>query len=107
METGVWLSYDLGVQGDYPHLYEWLDDRHAMECGNSMAYFRFTSSSKEKLLEELQADLEEHVALSPQNRIYVVSMKEDGSFAGRFIVGRRKASPWEGYSHRTAETIDE
>ena len=35
--TTFWLSYDLGVGGDYPGLYQWLDDHQAVVCGNNMA----------------------------------------------------------------------
>ncbi len=31
----IWLSYDLGIQGDYPSLYEWLDKHQAKECGDN------------------------------------------------------------------------
>lgn len=98
METGLWMSYDLGVQGDYSHLYEWLDDLGAVECGNSVAFFKYECTSLEKSLEELKQDLMAKVSLNPQNRIYVVFQKEKGSFVGRFIFGKRKANPWEGYS---------
>ena len=33
-----WLSYDLGINGDYDGLYRWLDRQGAKECGSSMAY---------------------------------------------------------------------
>ena len=38
MESFVWMSYDLGVSGDYEGLYAWLDDHNAKECGNSVAW---------------------------------------------------------------------
>jgi hypothetical protein len=28
-----WISFDLGLQGDYEPLYEWLDRHEALECG--------------------------------------------------------------------------
>jgi hypothetical protein len=37
MHTVMWMSYDLGVKGDYEGLYAWLDDHEAKECGNSVA----------------------------------------------------------------------
>lgn len=33
MEVRVWLGYDLGVKGDYPGMYAFLDDHDAIECG--------------------------------------------------------------------------
>ncbi|MHB9292468.1 hypothetical protein Holit_01566 [Hollandina sp. SP2] len=39
MSTRVWLSYDLGIKGDYANLYIWLDEHKALECGDSIATF--------------------------------------------------------------------
>jgi hypothetical protein len=36
---GFWLSFDLGLQGNYEKLYEWLDDSDSLECGESVATF--------------------------------------------------------------------
>ena len=33
-EQMIWLSYDLGVDGDYENLYAWLDHKEAKECGD-------------------------------------------------------------------------
>lgn len=41
MEKAVWITYDLGVQGDYKGLYAWLDDHQATECGDSTAFFNY------------------------------------------------------------------
>ena len=45
MHTVMWMSYDLGVKGDYEGLYAWLDDHDAKECGNSVAFLRYEYSS--------------------------------------------------------------
>ena len=42
MESIVWMSYNLGVTGDYEGLYAWLDEHNAKECGNSVAWFSFS-----------------------------------------------------------------
>ena len=39
MKQAIWLSYDLGVRGDYEGLYAWLDKHQAKECGDNIAYF--------------------------------------------------------------------
>ena len=31
----IWISYDLGVRGDYEGLYAWLDSHGAKECGDT------------------------------------------------------------------------
>ena len=41
MKQRIWLSFDLGIKGDYESLYKWLDARKARECGDSVAYFTF------------------------------------------------------------------
>lgn len=38
MEKSYWLSYDLGVGGNYDKLYGWLDDHNAVPCGDSVAF---------------------------------------------------------------------
>jgi len=45
MHTAMWMSYDLGVKGDYEGLYAWLDDHDAKECGNSVAFLRYEYSA--------------------------------------------------------------
>ena len=37
MKKFIWLSYDLGIGGDYESLYSWLDNHEAKECGDSVA----------------------------------------------------------------------
>jgi hypothetical protein len=88
----VWLSYDLGLRGDYESLYEWLDEKGAEECGDSIATF-ITDRSRDQLRDSLAEILSE----SPKARIYIVSM----AGGGKFIFGRRKAAPWTG-SFQTA-----
>jgi hypothetical protein len=29
IKSAIWVSYDLGVQGDYPGIYSWLDEHQA------------------------------------------------------------------------------
>ncbi len=51
MKKTIWLSYDLGVKGDYEGLYAWLDDHGAIECGESVAFFNFEIKNEENLVE--------------------------------------------------------
>ncbi len=55
MKKMVWISYDLGVKGDYEGLYAWLDDHKAKECGNSLAALEYDCTSN--LIDELQKDM--------------------------------------------------
>jgi hypothetical protein len=85
-----WLSFDLGLHGDYDALYGWLDKLGALECGDSMATFK-SEKSRSQLARELKTLLDE----KKNPRIYIVS-KNTG---GKFVLGRRKArSPWTGYA---------
>jgi hypothetical protein len=38
MKSAIWLTFDLGVRGDYETLYTWLDQRLAKECGDNVAF---------------------------------------------------------------------
>jgi len=108
----IWLSYDLGVSGDFQGLYSWLDDHEAIECGNSMAFLKFNypaSVSNDAQLDEfIKTDLDEKVKFAPTNRIYIIRKSIDKQKTiGNYLVGKRKANPWEGYGTKTTNTVDE
>jgi hypothetical protein len=44
--TRYWLSFDLGLQGDYDSLYAWLDKQGAQECGDSVATFEVKENAR-------------------------------------------------------------
>lgn len=106
MKKAVWLSYDLGVQGDYASLYEWLDNLEAKECGNSVAFFKYEVESGQILKDEIKKDIEKHVELGRRDRIYIMYRDSKKNMKGSFIIGKRKASPWKGYGRGKSE-IDE
>lgn len=99
MKKAIWLSYDLGIKGDYEGLYAWLDDHDAIECGDSVSFFKFNVKKQENIIEELKSDLKENVNLSKRDRIYVI-FTIDKKIKGQFIFGKRKASPWEGHGSK-------
>jgi hypothetical protein len=107
MKKAVWLTYDLGVKGDYKSLYAWLDDHEAVECGNNLTYFRYECNDTESLEHKLREDLEKKVMFEPGNRIYMIRMEEkDGkrNTIGSFLIGKRKSNPWEGYGEKVDDT---
>ena len=104
MRARIWLSFDLGVRGDYSSLYTWLDDNGAEECGSSVATLRFTYDGD--LVEALRSEIENAISLSKQSRIYLV-YKENGKSKGKYIVGRRKRSPWDGYGSASDPADDD
>lgn len=104
----IWLSYDLGVKGDYPGLYRLLDTYGAKESGSSIAYFKF--EYKTNLIKELIELIKKYVDIKNSDRFYLISKKSNGvdvKFAGRFIIGNRKSSPWEGYGPSQDDSFDE
>ena len=104
MKQLIWLSYDLGVGGDYEGLYSWLDDQKARECGNGVACMMVTYDGT--LLETLRDELMKNVSLNKKSRIYV-TYKDGEKRKGRFIFGRRKQPPWEGYGEHVEQLDDE
>lgn len=59
--TKIWLSYDLGINGDYQSLYTWLDNYKAKECGDSMAIIRdyqYSGDLVEHVLEDLKKSVD-------------------------------------------------
>jgi hypothetical protein len=104
MESLIWVSFDLGVSGDYENMYAWLDDHQAKECGDSVASFRFSCDGD--LPESLKTEIENAVSLNKRSRVYVV-YRDGGKLKGRYIIGRRKSAPWDGYGTREEHDDDE
>ena len=102
IEKAIWLSYDLGIGGDYPGLYKWLDNHKAVECGNSVAYFDYTVDERklDELPQIIYEDIKGVVDLRPGDRLYLIRREVTPSVTkvrGSFICGKRKSNPWEGY----------
>jgi len=110
MKKLIWMSYDLGLKGDYENLYDWLDSHQAKECGDNLAAFEF--EFEHDLLKELAEDLKTKVQLDKANRIYVIYPYSDSPGScmrrkGKFLFGKRKPAPWSGYATRYEEDIDD
>ena len=107
----IWMTYDLGVGGDYQGMYSWLDDYEAAECGNNAAFVKFQHpenlKTDKEFTELLTEALKQKIKLIPSNRIYIVwaSLDEEKTI-GRFIFGKRKANSWEGFGSKVDNTID-
>lgn len=98
----VWISYDLGVKGDYPGIYGWLDNKKAVECGDSLAFIKYAITKDESIPQKIKNELEASVSFSKTDRIYIM-WNEEGEMKGRFIIGKRKSSPWQGYGDSETE----
>ena len=103
MKNTIWISYDLGVNGDYDGLYAWLDIQGAKECGSSVAYL--TYHHVDDLMESLRSEIAGAVSLDKRSRIYVIR-REGEQVKGGYLVGRRKAAPWEGYGEIEDDSDD-
>lgn len=105
-KSAIWISYDLGVQGDYSSLYAWLDTNCAKECGDSMAFLNYEHSGPVK--KQLTADLEKAIAIDKRTRIYVIYREvKTNRNKGTFIFGGRREPPWTGYSPKGVGAVDE
>ncbi len=100
MKRRYWLSFDLGLQGNYENLYEWLDNMEANDCGGNTATF-----VTDKTVKTLQEDLK---FLDEKARIYIVFYHPDKkSFVGRFILGKRKRPQWAGFGGPAFESKED
>lgn len=100
----VWLSFDLGIQGDYEGLYEWLGTWGAEECGDSLAFFHYPY--KTDLVRELTKDIKEDVRLTGRARLYLIYKDEASQLKGRFLVGGRRRPAWAEYALKDVVTED-
>jgi len=95
-----WLSYDLGLRGDYGPFYAWLDNAKARECGDSSATFQ-SDKSREQLAKELPR------IAGRRARLYLIGKNKAGKVVGGFISGGRKRAPWAGFAESLAESDEE
>ena len=102
MKRFIWISYDLGVRGDYERLYGWLDEHGAKECGDSLAAINY--EVKKELLKELRADIGEAIEINKRTRVYVIHLDPaTKKMKGTFIFGKRKAARWTGFASGKGE----
>jgi hypothetical protein len=102
----IWISYDLGVRGDYEGLYMWLDDHKAKECGDAVAFLTYRYDGE--LPEKLKADLKNSIAVDKRTRIYLIYREPaTDKIVGKYIFGGRKAAPWAGYASADAGAVDD
>jgi hypothetical protein len=97
LDQTVWLSYDLGIDGDYSSLYKFLDKHKAKECGDSIAFFKYTYSKNKTLIKNIAEDLSKVVKFRDTDRLYLIFTRERKT-VGTFFKGGRKRPPWEGYA---------
>ena len=97
MKSAIWISYDLGVRGDFEGMYTWLDEHGAKECGDSLAFVNY--EYKKELIKDLKADLKAALEMSKKSRIYTIHLDPvTKKMKGTFLFGGRKAPPWAGFA---------
>jgi hypothetical protein len=101
----IWLSYDLGVDGDYENLYAWLDHKEAKECGDNVAAFKYDYLNDFE--EKIKSDIEQHISLRKNDRIYIIFRDDNQKMKGKFIFGGRKKAPWSGYAVEKNGSIED
>lgn len=107
MKRTIWLSYDIGVRGDYEGLYAWLDDHKAKECGDSLALLKYEHSGE--IAEALREDLSQAIEITKRTRVYVIYREAtEKKMKGTFVFGGRRPPPWSGYgSSKSDDNEDE
>ena len=70
MRVAIWLSFDIGLRGDYEGMYAWLDEHGAVECGDSVAYMKY--ECEDDFPESLEQELRRAIEVTKKTRIYVV-----------------------------------
>ena len=97
-EKTIYLSYDLGLRGNYNSLYAWLDKYKARECGAGLAVLDYPKSGS-NFLDLLDEELSREVPFNKEDRLYAIWREKDtNKLKGRFLRGSRKAEPWAGFS---------
>ncbi len=112
MKKAIWISYDLGIEGDYRGLYKWLDQNKAIECGDNFAFLQKQFPSKESdFLKILKDEIKEFASIKKNDRIYIIHRTKDKKVSGDFIFGSRKRAPWEGFAEikgmNSKDTLEE
>lgn len=109
-KKSFWLQYDLGLNSNYSGLFRFLDDNHAIECGNGLAYFTYNTQSFpiDVLVFNLTEDIVRNLSPIGQERLYLI-WKEDftNKIKGKFIYGSRKTPPWRGYGSMNETNSEE
>jgi hypothetical protein len=100
MKKAIWISYDLGIEGDYQGLYKWLDKNKAIECGDSFAFIQKELPQKDcDIPQILKDEIKEYATIKKKDRIYIIYRNYiDNKVKGKFLFGARKRSPWEGFA---------
>ena len=94
----VWISYDLGKNGDFTNLYRWLKGYEAVECGNSTAMIYFTKERGKKFIPSLRNEITEAINVNKDTRIYIIYRGSKNILKATWLIGSCNPSPtWSHY----------
>lgn len=99
----LWLTYDLGIDGDYDTLYRWLDGLKAVECGDGVCSLQLDIGAKSPDAAVIAELKKLKIKFRDRDRIYLIWRRDTGAVTGSFIVGKRHRAPWSGYAVEEAE----
>jgi len=103
-KKSFWLSYDLGLKGDYEGLFSFLDTVSAIECVDNLAYFSYECYTNLPYDVQIHELLQKNVSIDiNKDRFYLIWKEDNGNIGGKFLSGGRKRSPWEGFGKMIAE----
>ena len=94
---GFWICFDLGLKGDYPGMYKYLDSHKGIECGGNIAYMKreIVPNFKEIVRQEIIAS----VKINSDDRVYLIYKEpQSTNTCGYFIFGGRKKADWDGFN---------
>jgi hypothetical protein len=72
MIKGIYISYDLSVEGDYSSFFKWLDQHKAKECGEGLAYLNISLKSNDILSEIKKLLFEANFKARKRDRLYII-----------------------------------
>lgn len=92
-------------------MYAWLDNYGAKDCGDSFAYLKYATPKEmtdEEFVAFIKRDLEKTVDFKPGNRVYLIRYNsEKQTTTGKFLIGKRRAAPWEGYGDKDSDSSND
>ncbi len=102
----IWLSFDLGIRGDYEGLYSWLAGYKAKECTDSVAVLNYRYSGS--LIDYLKEDIKKNVNIDKRTRIYVIYREiTSNKNKGNFLFGGWRTPAWASYDLAEVGAIDD
>src|SRR4051795_480352 len=91
----VWITFDLGLDGDYKGLYAWLDAHDANGCGESVAVLTYHCEGS--IPDRIRDDLGTSIGIDADTSIYVIYRDlATNENRGAFIFGERRVAVWNG-----------